>query len=86
MAATSGRPAFGLVTSPPPDTLTLLERPLGAAPLIRLLQLASPALPVGAFAFSQGLETAVSLGWITDEASSRAWLEGTLRGAVARLA
>jgi urease accessory protein len=58
---------------------------LGATPLLRLLQLSSPALPVGAFAFSQGLESAVSLGWIHDEASARSWLEGTLREGLSRL-
>src|SRR5688572_16976886 len=81
MGATVERPAFGIVASPPPGT----ERALGRASLLRLLQLTSPALPVGAFAFSQGLETAVDLGWITDEASSRVWLEGTLRDGVARV-
>jgi urease accessory protein len=58
---------------------------LSATPLLRLLQLSSPALPVGAFAFSQGLESAVSLGWIIDEASARSWLEGTLHEGLARL-
>ena len=32
--------------------------------LTRLLQLVSPALPVGAFAYSQGLEPAVARGWV----------------------
>lgn len=58
---------------------------LDATPLLRLLQLSSPALPVGAFAFSQGLESAVNLGWIVDEASARSWLEGTLHEGLARL-
>ena len=58
---------------------------LDATPLLRLLQLSSPALPVGAFAFSQGLESAVSLGWIHDEASARSGLEGTLHEGLARL-
>ena len=38
--------------------------------LLRLLQLASPALPIGAFNFSQGLELAIELQWIRDEASA----------------
>lgn len=44
--------------------------------LMRLLHLASPALPVGAFHFSQGLEYAVEAGWVHDEASARDWIEG----------
>jgi urease accessory protein len=47
---------------------------LDAAALLRLLQLASPALPVGAYAYSQGLEWAVEAGWVTDEATLGGWL------------
>ena len=46
--------------------------------LIRLLRLASPMLPVGAFSYSQGLESAVELQWVRDEASARTWLIGML--------
>jgi urease accessory protein len=53
--------------------------------LLRLLQLASPALPIGAFAFSQGLEMAVELGWVTGEESARSWLLGSLTDGLARL-
>ena len=35
--------------------------------LLGLLQLVSPALPIGAFAWSQGLESAFDLGWVSDE-------------------
>jgi len=42
--------------------------------LLRLLQLASPGLPVGAYAYSQGLEWAVAAGWVIDEASLTTWL------------
>jgi len=56
-----------------------------ASSLVSLLQLASPTLPIGAFAFSQGLESAVEMGFIRDEASARAWLEGTLDEGLARL-
>ncbi|MGE8304516.1 MAG: urease accessory protein UreF [Pseudomonas kermanshahensis] len=41
--------------------------------LLRLLQLASPGLPVGGFTYSQGLEWAVEAGWVQDIASFSAW-------------
>ncbi|MFP4261808.1 MAG: urease accessory protein UreF [Halomonas sp.] len=52
--------------------------------LLGLLQLVSPALPIGAFAFSQGLESAFELGWVTDEASLGDWLEGVLEDGLTR--
>jgi len=52
--------------------------------LTRLLRLASPVLPVGAFSYSQGLETAVDLGWVRDEASARDWIRDVLTHPVAR--
>ncbi len=38
------------------------------APLsrLRLMQLISPTLPIGAFTYSQGLEWAVEAGWVHD--------------------
>lgn len=46
--------------------------------LIRLLQLASPALPVGAYTYSQGLEWAVESGTVHNEASALNWIGGLL--------
>jgi urease accessory protein len=46
--------------------------------LLRLLQLASPGLPVGAFAYSQGLEPAVAAGWVHDETTASDWMAGLL--------
>jgi urease accessory protein len=42
--------------------------------LVRLLQLASPALPVGAYSYSQGLEAAVEAGLVRDAPSAAAWI------------
>jgi len=42
--------------------------------LVRLLQLASPVLPVGAFSYSQGLEAAVEAGIVQDQESALAWI------------
>lgn len=47
--------------------------------LLRLLQLVSPALPVGAYAYSQGMEYAVDSGWLTNETQARDWIIGLLR-------
>jgi urease accessory protein len=47
--------------------------------LSRLLQLASPMLPVGAYAYSQGLEAAIEVGIVGDAASAHAWIGDALR-------
>ena len=52
--------------------------------LVRLLRLASPALPVGAFAYSQGLETAITQRWVHDEASIGDWIGDVLAFNLAR--
>ena len=52
---------------------------------LRLWQLVSPALPVGAFAWSDGLEPAVARGDVADEAGARAWIEGVLGAGLARV-
>ncbi|WP_441316773.1 urease accessory protein UreF [Halomonas sp. hl-4] len=52
--------------------------------LLGLMQLVSPALPIGAFAFSQGLESAFELGWVEDEASLTEWLSGVLEDGLTR--
>jgi urease accessory protein len=53
--------------------------------LLRLLQLCSPALPIGAYAYSQGLEHAVTAGWVTDEESAAGWILGLLEHALPSL-
>jgi urease accessory protein len=53
--------------------------------LARLLQLASPTLPVGAFSYSQGLESAVEAGVVHDAASAGAWIADVLAHSVVRM-
>jgi urease accessory protein len=45
---------------------------------LQWLRLVSPALPVGAYAYSRGLESAVEVGAVHDEASAQAWIVGVL--------
>jgi urease accessory protein len=52
--------------------------------LARLLQLASPTLPVGAYSYSQGLEAAVEAGIVTDAASAEAWIADVLQFSIGR--
>lgn len=46
--------------------------------LFAVLRFASPALPIGSFAYSRGLEHAVHAGWVHDEACASAWISGLL--------
>lgn len=46
--------------------------------LVRLLQLASPTLPVGAYSYSQGLEAAVEAGIVRDAPSAERWIADVL--------
>ncbi len=48
--------------------------PTPTSDLLWLMQLASPALPVGGFSYSEGLEAAVEHGLVDGEASAQAWL------------
>ncbi|GKQ51725.1 urease accessory protein UreF [Bradyrhizobium sp. Ce-3] len=49
-----------------------------AAALYRLMTWLSPSFPVGAFAYSSGIEWAVEAGDITDAATLRSWLAAML--------
>ncbi|MCV2353287.1 urease accessory protein UreF [Paucibacter sp. B2R-40] len=46
--------------------------------LLQLIWLASPALPIGGFSYSEGLESAIEHGLVRDEASAAEWLSQQL--------
>ena len=52
--------------------------------MLGLLQLVSPALPIGAFAWSQGLESALELGWVSDRDELGDWVHGVLEDGLGR--
>jgi urease accessory protein len=54
------------------------------ATLLQLMWLASPALPVGGFSYSEGLESAVEHGLVHDETSAGDWLLDQLHLSLAR--
>lgn len=53
--------------------------------LLRLLQLVSPTLPVGAYSYSEGLETLVQQGRLTTSETVTNWLEQELRWGLIRV-
>ena len=71
-------------------TTTIAVTIMGTATVMRiaeltaLLHLASPALPIGAFSYSQGLEAAIEAQLITDADSARDWIASGLVNVLAR--
>ena len=55
-----------------------------ASALLNLLQFASPALPIGAYSYSQGLEAALENGIVKDAGTARAWILRHLHEVVAQ--
>jgi urease accessory protein len=53
--------------------------------LARLLQLASPTLPVGAYSYSQGLESAIEAKIVFNSKTAEAWIADVLELSVARM-
>lgn len=51
---------------------------MNANALLSLLYLSGPTLPIGAFAYSQGLAAAIEFGWVQDERSLAEWMFGVL--------
>ena len=52
---------------------------------LALLQLVSPALPVGGFSYSEGLEVQIQAGMLADERALEGWLEAELTRGSLRL-
>lgn len=64
-----------------------IDRQAGTLPapsLLQLMWLASPALPVGGFSYSEGLEIAVESGQVTTQATAADWLADQLHLSLAR--
>jgi urease accessory protein len=57
---------------------------MNASALLHLLQFASPALPIGGYSYSQGLEAALEAGLVHDADSGREWIARYLAEVVAQ--
>ena len=76
-------PVAGTTTDALPAAVRRDET-LSATSLLQLMWLASPALPVGGFSYSEGLEAAVEAGHVTTEAQADRWLCDQLELSLAR--
>lgn len=68
-----------------PTVATIMVDGAANARTLRLWQLLSPTLPVGAYAYSAGLETAIEQGWVGDEPSLVDWVGGQLQSGIGGL-
>ncbi len=53
--------------------------------LLKLMRLTSPSLPIGGYSYSQGLEFAVSSGWVHDGPSALDWIQSLLKHSLMNL-
>lgn len=67
------------------STFTIMTEVLEPAALLGLMRFVSPSLPIGAYAYSRGLEQAVCSGAVHDEASAADWIVGLLSHVAVRL-
>ena len=67
-----------------PTAMMGTEAALAPASLLQLIWLASPALPVGGFSYSEGLEAAVDRAWVATETDAGDWLVDQLHLTQAR--
>ena len=63
-----------------------IDAPAGrdAHSLLQLIWLASPALPIGGFSYSEGLEAAVEWAGVNGESTAKDWIAGQMQLSVAR--
>jgi len=49
------------------------------------MRLTSPSLPIGGYSYSQGLEFAISSGWVHDASTASDWIQGLLKNSLINL-
>ena len=67
------------------DTITTDDTHSDPLAMLRLWQLISPALPVGAYAYSGGMESAIEAGWVRDESTAQDWIQGVVSAGLVHL-
>jgi urease accessory protein len=72
------------VTAMAGTTAEAAGAPARTSDLVRLMWLASPALPIGGFSYSEGLEAAIDRAGLRTPAAVSAWLQDQLQLTLAR--
>ena len=74
---------MGIIRTLMADTDTTMT--INASSLLSLLHISSPALPIGAFAYSQGLEFALEKGWCKNRDDVQKWIQENLEFGLGQL-
>ena len=64
--------------------ITIILMSIDLNEITALMQLASPALPIGVYSYSQGLEAAIDSGLVKDAPTAEAWIKDVFLGVFAR--
>ena len=59
-------------------TITVMSTEMQTTSLLNLLHISSPALPIGAFAYSQGLEYTLEAGWCKNADDVEQWIKSVM--------
>lgn len=59
-------------------TATIMSANMQTSSLLNLLHISSPALPIGAFAYSQGLEYTLEAGWCKNADDVEMWIKSVM--------
>jgi urease accessory protein len=64
--------------------ITTIRMSIDLNEITALMQLASPALPIGGYSYSQGLEAAIDSSLVKDASTAEAWIKDVFLGVFAR--
>ena len=76
---------MGSISTPTAMNINISPPHLQNTSLLKLMRLTSPSLPIGGYSYSQGLEFAVSSGWVHDAPTAADWIQGLLKHSLINL-